>query len=147
MSSMIRKRPNNSYCQTSLGCFFKSVYRNESNKEPEPVPAGSRVSEAAACPPSPLAGNPSPLPSPPPLPSPGSNSSCLVTHCQPLDSIFCTVLLYFSRFCTVRYIVFYFLIFLYMFVYRYYKPITEQYYTAGCVSWVPNFVRPTNKLD
>ena len=39
---------------------------------------------------------------PPPLPSPVSNSSCLFTQCQPLYARCCAVLLYFSRYCTVR---------------------------------------------
>ena len=39
---------------------------------------------------------------PPPLPPPVSNSSCLFTRCQPLYASCCTVLLYFSRYCTVR---------------------------------------------
>ena len=39
---------------------------------------------------------------PPPLPPPGSSSSCLFTRCQPLDASCCTVLLYYSRYCTVR---------------------------------------------
>ena len=39
---------------------------------------------------------------PPPLPPPVSNSSCLFTRCQPLYASSCTVLLYFSRYCTVR---------------------------------------------
>ena len=49
-----------------------------------------------------------------------SNSSCLATRCQPLDASFCTVLLYFSRYCPVRFIVFAFshLFFLYVFVWE-----------------------------
>ncbi|XP_059778263.1 tigger transposable element-derived protein 1-like [Balaenoptera ricei] len=82
--------------QTSLDHFFKRVDRIESSKEPEPVPSGSGVSEIAACPPSPIADDPSALSSPPPLPPPVSNSSCLFTRCQPLDASCCTVLLYFS---------------------------------------------------
>ena len=50
--------------QTSLDRFFKMVDRIESSKEPEPVPSVSGVSEIAACPPSPVAEDPSPLPSP-----------------------------------------------------------------------------------
>ena len=40
--------------QTSLDHFFKRVDRTESNKEPEPGPLTSGVSEIAACPPSPI---------------------------------------------------------------------------------------------
>ena len=55
--------------QTSLDCFFKKVERIESSKEPEPVLSTSGVSEIAACPPSPIADDPSALPSPPSSPS------------------------------------------------------------------------------
>ena len=40
---------------------------------------------------------------PPPRPPPDSNSSCLSTWCQPLYASSCTVLLYFSRYYTVRF--------------------------------------------
>ena len=50
--------------QTSLDHFFKRVDRIESSKEPEPVPSTSGMSETAACPPSPIADDPSGLPSP-----------------------------------------------------------------------------------
>ena len=50
--------------QTSLDRFLKRVDRIESSKEPEPVPSASGVSEIAACPPSPIADDPSSLPSP-----------------------------------------------------------------------------------
>ena len=50
--------------QTSLDLFFKREDRIESSKEPEPVPSTSGVSEIAACPPSPIADDPSALPSP-----------------------------------------------------------------------------------
>ena len=39
---------------------------------------------------------------PPPLPPPVSNSSCLFTEGQPLYASCCTILLYFSRYYTVR---------------------------------------------
>ena len=55
--------------QTSLGCLFKRVDRIESSKEPESVPSTSGVSDVAACPPSPIADNPSALPSPTSSPS------------------------------------------------------------------------------
>ena len=49
------------------------------------------------------------------------------------------VVLYFSRYCTVRLNMFYFLclFFMYYLCERCYKPITVQYYIADCVSWVP----------
>ena len=46
---------------------------------------------------------------PPPLPPPGSNSSCLFTRCQSLYASYCIVLLYFSKYCTVKLKTFYFL--------------------------------------
>ena len=55
--------------QTSLDHFFKRVDRIECSKEPEPVPSVSGVSESAACPPSPIADDPSALPSPTSSPS------------------------------------------------------------------------------
>ena len=55
--------------QTSLDRFFKKVDRIESSKEPEPVPSTSCVSETTACPPSPIAEDPSALPSPTSSPS------------------------------------------------------------------------------
>ena len=76
---------------------------------------------------------------PPPLPVPASNSSCLFTRCQPLDASCCSVLLYFSRYCTVRLKTFSFFVcfLMYYLCEKYYKPITIQYYIADCVSWVP----------
>ena len=55
--------------QTSLHHFFKRVDKIESCKEPEPVPATSAVSEAVACPPSPVVDHPSTLPFPTSSPS------------------------------------------------------------------------------
>ena len=55
--------------QISLDHFFKTVDRIESSKEPEPVPSVSGVSDIAACPPSPIADDPSALPSPTSSPS------------------------------------------------------------------------------
>ena len=49
--------------QTSPDRFFKRVDRIESSKEPEAVPSTSGVSDIAACPPSPIADDPSALPS------------------------------------------------------------------------------------
>ena len=74
---------------------------------------------------------------PPPLPI--SNSSCLFTQCQPLFANHCTVLLYFSRYCTVRLKTFLFLClsFMYYLCEKYYEYIIVQYYIADCVSWVP----------
>ena len=57
--------------QTSLDHFFKRVDKIESSKEPEPVPSTSGMSEIAACPPSPMADDPSALPSP--ISSPSSS--------------------------------------------------------------------------
>ena len=78
---------------------------------------------------------------PPPLPPPVSNSSCLFTRCQPLYASCCSVLLYFSRYCTVRLkmfsLFFVCLFFMYYLGEKYYKPITVRYYIADCVSWVP----------
>ena len=58
------KRNFKAYTQTSLDHFFKRVDRTESSKESEPVPSTSDWSEIAACPPSPIADDPSALLSP-----------------------------------------------------------------------------------
>ena len=103
------------------------------------VPSTSGMSEIAAYPPSPIADDPtisyllSLLQS--------VNFSCLFTQCQPLYASCCTVLPYFSRYCTVRLKCFIFcvcLFFMYYLYEKYCKPIiTVQYYIADCVSWVP----------
>ena len=77
---------------------------------------------------------------PPPLPLPVSNSSCLFTRCQPLYASCCAVLLYFTRYCTVRlkiFSLFFVFVFMYYLCEKYYKPITVWYYIADCVSLVP----------
>ena len=69
------------------------------------IPSTSGVSEITACPPSPIADHPSAVPSPtssPTSPPSSSNSSSLFTLCQPLYASCCTILLCFSRYCTVR---------------------------------------------
>ena len=61
---------------------------------------------------------------PPPHPPPVSNSSCLFTQCQPL-SVSCggTILLYYSKYCTVRLKMF---SLFFVFVFMYY--LCEKYY-------------------
>ena len=61
--------------QKSLDQIFKRVDYVESRKKQGPVPPTSGVSEVAACPPSPIADDPSVYHLPPPLPPPISNSS------------------------------------------------------------------------
>ena len=88
---------------------------------------------------------------PPPIFPPVSNSSCLYTSCQPLYASCCTVLLYFSRYYTIRLKNCFFLFFLCLcflmclfFMYylyeKYFKSVTIQYYVVDCVGWIP---RPT----
>ena len=60
--------------------------------------------------------------------------------CQPLYASCCTVLLYFSRYCTVRLKMFVFCVsfsYMYYLCEKYYTPVTVQYYLADGVSWVP----------
>ena len=63
------ERKKRATTQTSLDHFFTRVDRIEFSKEPDPVPSTSGVSEIAACPPSPIADDPSALPSPTSSPS------------------------------------------------------------------------------
>ena len=74
------------------------------------------------------------------LPPPAvSNSSCLFTLWQALHTSCCTILLNFSRYCTVSLKMFYFLClsFMYYLCEKYYRPITVQHYTGDFDSWVP----------
>lgn len=127
--------------QTTLDRFFKRVDRIESGKEPEPVPAASGVSEAAACPPSPAAADPSALDQlPPPLPPPVTNSSCLS-----LRAGCYTALRYFPRSCTVTLGVFSGVLCV-IFVKSTIHPL--RYCIADCVSWAPGLtVGITIRLD
>ena len=88
----------------------------------------------------------------PPIFPPVSNSSCLYTSCQPLYASCCTVLLYFSRYSTVRlkncffFVLYVFVCFLMclFFVYylceKYFKSVTTQDYVVDCVGWI---LKPT----
>ena len=118
----------------------RCAHASGSSKEPEQVPSMSGMSETVACPPSPVAEILQLYHLQPPLPPLVSNPSCLFTLCQPLYASCCTVLLYFSRYCTVRLKMFSLFLCLLGFMYylyeKYYKPITVQYYIADCVSWV-----------
>ena len=96
------RQEKKSYYPYVTGSFFQEGRQIESSKKPEPVPSMSGMNETAACPPSPIVDNPSTLPFLSPLPPPVSNFSCLFTQCQPLYTKCCIVLLYFSRYCTVR---------------------------------------------
>ncbi|KAB0381454.1 hypothetical protein FD755_009238 [Muntiacus reevesi] len=88
--------------QKSLDSFFKRMDRIESSEEPEPVPSTSGTNATATCPHLLLMITLQLYHLPPPLPPPVRNSSCLLTRCQPLSASYCTVLIYFSRFCTIR---------------------------------------------
>ena len=68
-TSIIYDEKKKNYYQTSLDRSFNRVNRTESSKEPEPMPSTSGMSDAAACPPSPAADDPSALPSPTSSPS------------------------------------------------------------------------------
>ena len=60
-----------------LGCFFQRADRIGTIKGPEPVPSASGVSESAACPPSPMVGDPpAPLPPTSPLLWSGALPAC-----------------------------------------------------------------------
>ena len=96
--------------QALLDHFFKRIERIESSKEPEPVPSTSNESESAACPPSPVAADPSVLPSP--TASPVSNSCRLLTPCQscvPAVVLYCV--LFKVLCCKIKSILFIFCVF------------------------------------
>ena len=104
------------------------------------IPSVSDVCEIAAYRLSPIAEGPSALPSSHSLQLPVSISSYLSTQCQPLYASHWAVLPYFSRHCTLRLKMPYFLcllLFAYYLCEESYKSITVQYYIANCVSWVP----------
>ena len=82
--------------------FQRCERASDSSKESEAVSLTSGVSEIAADPLSPLADDPSAPSSPTFLPLPVSNSSCPLIQCQPLYASYCTALLYFSSYSTVR---------------------------------------------
>ena len=93
-----------------------------------------RPDETAACPPSPIAEHPLALSSPTSSPPPITLLACSLTvsPCMPA-----AVLLYFSRYWTIRFKMFHFLFLMHYLCEKYYKPIIVQYYVANCVSWVP----------
>ena len=54
--------------------------------------------------------------------------------------LYCTTVLFKVLYCKIKNVFFIFcvcLFFMYYLCEKYYKPITEQYYIADCVSWVP----------
>ena len=80
--------------------FQRCKCASGSSREPDPVPPTSGVSETAARPLPPVSDDPSSLPSPP---SPSSSQERLPVHSLPAPyASCCTVLLYFSRYCTLR---------------------------------------------
>ena len=101
------------------------------------VLSASGVSDIAACPPSPVAENPSPLPSP--ISHLLHQWLFLPVHSmQPLYAGCCTRLLYSSRCYTVRFKLFFLVcVFVYYLCEKYYKSTTLQYYITDCVRWVP----------
>ena len=100
--------------QISLDHFFKRVDRIESSKEPEPVPSTSGMSEIAACPPSPIADNPSARPSPTSSPS-SSQQLFLPVHSMPApvcQLLYCTTVLFKVLYCNIKNIFLIFVCFL-----------------------------------
>ena len=76
----------------------------------------------------------------PPLLPQVSNFSCLFIRWQTLYASWCTILLYFFRYCTIRFKIFscfLCLFFMYYLYEKYYKLITVQYYIFDYVNWVP----------
>ena len=85
--------------RTSLDCSFRKVDRIESSKESEPVSTSGMSEIALRLLLLTILQRHHP---PPALPPPVGNSSRLFAQCQPPYASCCTVLLYFSRCCTVR---------------------------------------------
>ena len=77
--------------QASLDHFFGRVGRIETSKEPEPVPSRSGMCDISACPPSPIADDPSALPSPA---SSASSSHSLFLPIYSMPAPVCQLLYY-----------------------------------------------------
>ena len=122
------RREKRGTTQTTLGHFFKRVDRIEHSKEPEPVPSTSNMSDTAASPLLPVADDPSALPSPTISPS-SSQQLFLSAHSMPtLYASYCVVVLYFSRYCTVR-LNFLICFFMYYLFEKYYKHYSIKLYS------------------
>ena len=67
------------YMKLQVANFQRCKCASDSSKEPKPVPLTSDVGDVAACPPSPIADDPSALPSSTSSPSSSSKSPCLFT--------------------------------------------------------------------
>ena len=85
--------------------FQRREHASGSSKELEAMPSVSGMSDIVACPLSLIADDPSALPSP-------VSSSWLFTRCQPRVPAI-VLFLYFSRYCTVRLKMFYFVVFVF----------------------------------
>ena len=99
------------------------------------------VSEMAACPPSPVADDPSSLTSPTSSPS-ARQSPFLPVHSMPAPGyqlLYCTAELFKVLCCQIKSVFFIFvcLFVIYHLYKKCYNPITVQYYIVDCVSWVP----------
>ena len=64
-------------------------------------------------------------------------SGTILAQCRPLDASCWTVLLYFSRYYTVRFKMCFLFVFCIFSCKEYYKTTTVQYHIADCISWVP----------
>ena len=108
------------------------------------IPSMSGVIETAACPPSPIADDPSALPSP--SSSPSSSQSVTLLACSlgasPRMSAVVLDYLYFSRYYSIILTFLFFIFYVWFFFMdylceKYYKSIAVQYCIADCVRWVP----------
>ena len=120
--------------------FIKKEDRIETSKEPETVPSASGMSDIAACPLSPIADGPSTLQSPSPLPPPLRVTllACTLNASPWMPAVvlnYCTfqgtahkMENAFFHFCS-------YLLFMYYFYEKYFKPTRVQYYTTDC--WLP----------
>ena len=103
------------------------------------VARASSVSEMVACPPTPVAVNPSAPPSSiTSSPHLEGYSSCLFTPCQPVCAIwYYTTVLFKVLYSRIKNVLVFVCFLMYYLCEKHYRPIIVQYYMADCISWVP----------
>ena len=107
------------------------------------IPSASGVSEAAACPWSPIADDSSTPPFPTSFASSSYDSSCPCAGCQSLCASCCSVL-FRILYCKVKNVFFFVcLLLMYYLCEKYYKPVTEQF--SSVAQSCPTLCNPMNR--